>query len=400
MKLTFKILFFTITSAMTVMLGGCDDSDGDEPVISYIRVTDPAASDSLLVAASQGQLIAIIGQNLQGVQQIWLNDRQASLSPTLITSTSILVRIPTQIPSEVNNKLRLIFGGGKVLEHDFALAINGPVVTAMELEFVDAGDVATIRGDYFYAPLTVTFTGGVTGEVKSVEDQAIKVEVPEGAEPGPITVVTNFGKATSTFYFRDGRAFLNYDDLNASGSWRPGTVSSADGLDGNYLVLKGVLEKNQRTEDYSGGGFVSEFWAQVNGRPEGNLLPGAPKDYVIKFEARVVEWYGSYLNICFSNWNHNNNNQEYWSNDYNARAIWGPWKEKNATYSTDGWITVSIPMTEFKYAIAEDAGDVVYTSKTFDPNVTGSMTFWVVGSPLASASPVELHIDNVRIVPK
>jgi len=212
-------------------------------------------------------------------------------------------------------------------------------------------------------------------------------------------VKTNFGEATSTFHFRDTRAFLNYDDLNANGSWRSGTYASDGGLDGNYLLLKGKLGPNERTEDFTGGGYVSEFWAKVNGRPEGNLLPGKPEDYVMKFEIDVVQWYGSYLNICFAPWDHANSNQEYWSN-LNARAYWGPWDAIDADVATGGWVTATIPMTDFAYQMSTPGGVVTYTSMPFNPDMTGSLTFWLVGSPKAKSTPVELHIDNVRIVPR
>ena len=402
MKLIYRhLLILFVASAMAGMFSGCeDDGDGGQPTIRYVRITNPEASDSLLVAAGQGQMIAIMGENLGGVVQLWINDQQASLSPTLITNTSVIVRIPEELPTEINNKLTLIFSSGKVLEHDFELAVSEPEITGMVSEFVPDGQVATITGNFFYPPLTVTFTGGLQAEVVNVEDESIDVIVPEGAQPGPVTVATNFGEVTSTLHFRDDRAFLNYDNLTSSGSWRPGTILSADGIDGNYLLLKGKLNANERSEDYPGGGYVSEFWAKANGRPEGNLLPGKPEDYVMKFEVRVVEWYGSYLNICFAPWGHENSNQEYWSN-LNAKAYWGPWDAANTTFTTNGnWITAVIPMTSFAYAVSTPGGVVTYTPMAFDPEMTGSLSFWVIGSPKSNASPVELHIDNVRIVPR
>jgi hypothetical protein len=253
-----------------------------------------------------------------------------------------------------------------------------------------------------YAPLTVTFTGGVEAEVLSVEEDGSEVEVvvPAGAQPGPITVTTNFGQGESTLHFRDERAFLNYDNLTSAGSWRPGTTVDG-GITGKYLLLKGKLAANQRIEDYVGGGFVSEFWAKVNGRPEANLLPGKPEDYVLKFELRSPRWYGTYLNICFAPWDHNNSNQEYWSNSLNARAYYGPWDATDSEFSTgDEWITVVIPMTDFAYQVGTPGGVVTYTPMDFNPEVTGSLTFWLIGSPKSNNGLDELNIDNVRIVPR
>jgi hypothetical protein len=401
MKSMYRYLVFLLAAvALAGTFLSCNDDDGGEPLIRYVRITKPTSSDSLLASAGQGQMIAIIGQNLGRVNQLWINDQRATLTPTLITNTSIIIRVPQQLPAVVTNKMTLHFSDGKVLEYPFELAVSEPVVAGMVCEFVDDGDVATIVGAYFYPPLTVTFTGGGQGEVVQVADGAIAVTVPQGAQPGPVTVKTNFGETTSTFHFRDTRAFLNYDDLNANGSWRSGTYASDGGLDGNYLLLKGKLGPNERSEDYAGGGYVSEFWAMANGRPEGNLLPGKPEDYVMKFEIDVVEWYGSYLNICFAPWNHSGSNQEYWSNSLNARAYWGPWDAIDANVATDGWVTAVIPMTDFAYQIGTPNGVVTYTSMPFDPAVTGSLTFWLIGSPKAKSTPVELHIDNVRIVPK
>lgn len=402
MKLMYKyFILLAIGITMTGTFLSCSDDDGGKPTISYIRVTDPESADSLLVAASQGQLIAIMGHNLGGLRQLWFNDQRASLTPTLITNTSVLVTVPTELPLVVSDVMKLIFADGTVLEHPFRLAVSRPSITAMVSEYVAEGGVATIKGDYFYEPLTVTFTGGVTGVLESVEDDEINVVVPAGALPGPITVTTNFGVTKSSLHFRDNRAFLNYDNLTASGSWRGGTVASDGGIDGNYLLLKGKLGANDRTEDYSGGGYVSQFWGKANGRPEGNLLPGKPEDYVMKFELNSVQWYGSYLNICFAPWSYMNDNQEYWSNTLNARAYFGPWDSKDANYETKGWVTAVIPMTDFAYMIQTGAGGVVsYPTMTFKPDDTGSLTFWLVGSPKANSTPVELHIDNVRIVPK
>lgn len=395
------LLFLCVAVASAGVISSCSDDATLTPRVRYVRVTDAAASDSLLVAAGQGQMIAVMGENLGDVREMWLNDQRLPLTPTLITGTTIIARVPSQLPAVVTNKLTLIFGDGFRLEHPFVLAVSEPMVTAMALEFVNEGDVAVIKGQFLYAPLTVVFTGGAEGEIVNVKADGTEVQVivPEGAQPGPITVTTNFGQTESTLHFRDERAFLNYDDLTSDGSWRPGTTVDG-GITGKYLLLKGKLNTNQRTEDYVGGGFVSEFWAMANGRPEGNLLPGKPEDYVLKFELRSPSWYGTYLNICFAPWNHTNSNQEYWSN-LNARAYYGPWDATNTPFSTEGeWVTVVIPMTDFAYAVGTPGGVVTYTPMAFDKNMTGSLSFWLIGSPKSNNNLDELNIDNVRIVPR
>ena len=219
-----------------------DRPNGGQPRITYLRVTNPESSDSLLVAAGQGRLIAIIGENLQDAVEIWFNDQRAVLTPTYITSTSILVSVPAKIPSVITNKLKIVFSDGNELLYDFTVSISKPTVSRMVSEFVNAGDVATITGDYFYAPVSVTFTGGVAGEIVAVKDQEVQVRVPAGAQPGPITVKTNFGETKSNFWFRDNRNIFISGDPH-EGWWNTYLVTSPGSSDppkisGNYYRFK------------------------------------------------------------------------------------------------------------------------------------------------------------------
>jgi uncharacterized membrane protein SirB2 len=162
MKLVNKHIFFIlITVAFAGVFYSCTKESAGEPKIKYVRITSPESSDSLLVGAGQGSLIAIVGENLGAAVEIWFNDQQAMLTPTYITNTTILVSVPNPIPKQINNKLKIIFRNGYILNHDFEVQISKPVISGMVCEFVNTGNVATIKGNFFYEPLTVTFTGGV-----------------------------------------------------------------------------------------------------------------------------------------------------------------------------------------------------------------------------------------------
>ena len=105
-----------------------DNDDGATPSVSYVRITRPQSSDSLLVGAGQGRLIAIVGKNLQDAVEVWFNDRQATLTPTYITSTSILVTVPNPIPTDITNKMKIVFKNGFILYHDFVVQISEPFI--------------------------------------------------------------------------------------------------------------------------------------------------------------------------------------------------------------------------------------------------------------------------------
>lgn len=386
-----------------VFLTSCSEDDsinGGKPTINYVRVTNPAAADSLLESAYLGNLIAIIGENLGNVKELWFNDQLATLIPTYITNKSVLVTVPNNAPVEITNQMRLVFGNGSELLHNFKVDIPAPEVVSMSNEYEKAGEIAVINGNYFFEPMSVIFGGDVEAEIVSVSSKSMQIIVPEGAEPGPITVKSNFGSTNSSFHYYDQRnIILNYDDLTAAGSWRPGVVESEDGLDGNYLKL-GEEGKNLNANDRIEDPYTSQFWGHTRYPEERNLFNGQPDDYVLKFEARVVDWYGSYLQICWGPWD-NAGNQEYWGN-LNGRGIWGPWEEDNANFTTDGkWITVTIPLSEMKYRHEqENEKNVWIPDLPFDKSIAGTLSFWVIATPKADASPVEIHIDNVRIVEK
>lgn len=414
MKTFIKYLYLFVAPMILAgaLLSSCDDDDavenGGDPIVYYVRITSPESSDSLLTQAFLGNLVAIMGDNLGDARHVYFNDKEAVLTPTFITGTSILVRVPNEAPVDINNKIKIIFKDGSELLYDFIVSIPPPEIQYMDLEYVADGETAYINGLYFFdvTPVEVEFSNGAGGfipaEVVNTTERRLEVIVPDGAGSGPIKVITNFGEVESVLHFRDQRnVFLNYDEpgKTPTGAWRNGIiVSDAHSLDGNYVKFQGVYNAGERIEG-EGSLYESQFWAQASGRPEGNLLPGEPGDYDLKFEVKVIDWYGSHLNICFAPWNHSGN-QEIWSNTINARAVWGPWEAAGAPVDTDDqWVTVTIPMTEFKWAMGLTGGQVTYTEMKFNKAVTGSLSFWVLSAPEAESSPFEFYMDNIRIVP-
>src|SRR5690606_40730018 len=161
MKLKYNIAFLAVAIAMAGILTNCSDEDsGGAPRVSYVRITEPASSDSLLVAAAQGQMVAIMGDNLQHTVELWVNDRQAALTTTFITNTSIITRVPAELPEVITNQVKLVFSNGEELIYDFAVDISEPFVSRMKCEYVNVGDNGTFYGNYFYAAISVVFKGG------------------------------------------------------------------------------------------------------------------------------------------------------------------------------------------------------------------------------------------------
>ncbi len=377
MKSIHKILaFFLIAAGVSLIIASCKkDKNTGPPTIEYVRITNPASSDSLLVGAGQGQLIAIVGTNLQDVVEIWFNDQPSRLTPTYISSTSILVKIPTQIPLQVNNTMKLVFKDGTVLNHDFKVQISKPVISSMLSEFVNTGDVATIFGNYFYSPLTVTFTGGAVGEIVTVKDQQIDFKVPAGAQPGPITIKTNFGEVVSEFMFRDPRPKV-IDADPAEGWWGTYLVTSPGPNDppkisGNYYRFRKSVKAWTWDQPEVAGGPAKDMPNHSKNVPDAAILK--PEDYNLKFEVNTLKPYNS-NRISF--------NVGLTAEDNNAYA-WNP------PYDSKGqWNTVTIPFED------------VVRSYANKPTISAT-GYW---SRILIFGPGDLEadiaFDNLRVVPK
>lgn len=373
-------LFLSVVMAMAGILISCSEDDlpnDGQPMISYIRVTSPASSDSMIVSAGQGQMIAIMGENLHDARQLWINDQRATLSPTFITSKTIITRVPSQIPEEITNQLQLIFADGKSITYDFTVDISRPQIDFMKSEFVNTGEVATINGNYFYEPLTVTFTGGVTGDIVSVEDQILQVRVPEGAEPGPISISSNFGETESGFWFRDNRNIIASFDGTTSGLWhgRDYIMSSDEDfspINGKFIRMKKDLGAWGWFELYVGPK-ESDVALELKNIPADAFAH--PEKYDLKFEINTLK---SLTGAAIHMYIGPDMGGQRGSTNYN----WQP------NIHTNGeWETVSIPWE-----------DVYTANKTFAYNPEG----YGISIHFSGASPVtgDFGLDNMRVVPK
>ena len=269
--------------------------------------------------------------------------------------------------------MALVFSSGDTLFHDFNIEISEPEITTMKSEYVLAGDVAVIRGDFFYEPLTVTFSGGVQGELVSVDETIMEVKVPEGAEPGPITVTTNFGVAKSNFWFLDNRnIFLSSDPY--SGWWGESLVVTDPGADdpvsinGNYFRVKETIAGWSWKE--AAGGPPDAMGDISKNIPDDAILN--PDDYYLKFEVNTMLPYNSNvikINVGLSD---DFNNDEY---------RWMP------PYDTKGeWQTVAIPLET--------------VMSTFNTSVSADGYYARILFHGPGDLDCDMSFDNFRVVPK
>lgn len=352
------------------------------PSISYIRITDPTKSDSLLSTAGQGQMIAIMGQNLGSVTQAWFNDQKAQLIPTFITNTTIITKVPSQLPAVITDKMKLVFANGSSLDYDFSVDIGKPSIDHVRTEYANEGDSVFIYGSFFYEPLTVSFTGGVQGTLFSVgsDNKSIVVKVPAGAQPGPITIATTFGSVTSHFWFNDNRNIIaSFDAQISNWVWHTDKIVASDA--GIVNINNGFLRVNK--------GKVTNAYLEVY---EGSLETGAdipketknipqeafldPNNYSLKFEINTLAPLAGanmrlYLGLA--------NNVNLGPARDNIFYLWKP------NVDTHGeWETITIPWS-----------DVYSANQLFAYNSDG----YAMAVIFVNTATYNLAIDNMRVVP-
>ncbi|MFL5787372.1 MAG: glycan-binding surface protein [Flavisolibacter sp.] len=368
------VLLFLMAFGAAAIFTSCKKENTATPTISYVRITNPQSSDSLLVGAGQGQLIAIVGTNLQNAVEIWFNDQQARLTPTYISNTSILVSVPSQIPQAITNKLKIIFKNGYTLSYDFQVQISKPSVTSMVSEFVNEGEVATILGNYFYGPLTVTFTGGDTAQLVSIQANQIRFTVPAGAQPGPISIKTNFGVTKSDFWFRDPRN--HFIDSDPYEGWHdPGMVVTTPGagdpeaISGAYIHVKKFLSSWSWNE--IADGTASSMPNHSKNIPDDAILN--PQKYYLKFEVNTLKPYDNGMIRINAGTNVQDQVNYQWKPPFDTKGQWQ---------------TVVIPYEE------------VYNSYTVKPVVDPNGYWAMVLFQGPGDWDADIALDNFRIVPK
>jgi len=141
--------------------------------------------------------------------------------------------------------------------------------------------------------------------------------------------------------------------------------------------------------------FSFNFWPSSNGRPDAPFYTGEIADGVIKFEIYVVEpWASCALQMIFTPYSTSGTNG-YIGDAAVPRGLWIPWKDIGS-YTTEGWITVSFPLSSFTFT-----GDGGTCANVLTKEMLRGLTFFVWNGGVAGTDCTpHICIDNIRVVPK
>jgi hypothetical protein len=391
-----KYLFLLLTASMLMVQYACKkENGGNSPHIERIRAISPAPNDSVLTGALPGQIVVLQGAHFTGASQVLFNGFPASINPALFSDNNMVVTVPTiawdSIPDGKLNTVEVITPGGKA-DYTFNIVAPLPSITSLSNEMAQAGSTLLINGNDFYGITKVIFPGGVEVDNPAVSGiTLITLTVPSGiTQSGPIQVVGTYGTGTSILLFNDFTTGMitTLDDANYS--W--GAYEITD----DATLFPGNTGKYARIAVPGGIGAGDMAWydgvRSVNSNgvtwiPDGHL--GDPlSSYALKFEMSLRQpWSAGSLYIV----------KDY---DWTYLARYEPWVNTGgAPFTTNGWITVVIPLTQFKTNAngVDGTGSPAVNLATLVGSGSGSLSVMLVNNGAAATSAIDMAFDNFRI---
>ena len=407
------------------------------PTVQYVRYAD---QDILITQAYMDEVVCIVGENLRSINKVFFNDRQAILNTSYLTANTLIVSIPSQQAVEKTDKIYLYNKDGEYVAYDFKVLPPSPKVSSMSLEYAEEGETVTLTGKYFMDVKKVSFTGAEATDYTVTSAESIDVKIPAGAQAGPVYVETESGSAYSKFYYKDERGMLfDFDGktgLSNCGWHARDIISDEYSLCGYYLQLG---DGSSALSNWNDSQYSFEYWAgswddpqnitSGNGMALYNLVDFTNfSSMALKFEMMIpseTPWRDYGMHICFEGFDRvslsgkaiegytgtvaganayafNNSDKDLSEGEFGGeygRAIYKPF-EATGSFTTDGkWITVTIPISDFKYN--KDGGEASVVPSSY--NDFASLTIFCTGASITGTEDADnvpiIKIDNIRVVP-
>lgn len=381
------------------------------PVVTGVRDIHP--DSSAVSKVGPGETIVIEGKHLATTQKVDFDGYATTINQTLYTDTTVIATLPATLPfgqvkSDSLNTIHVVTKYGQTT-YKFPVLPPGPVISYVSNEFASAGTEITITGQYLYFVKSVIFPGGIkaTKYSSAPDGTSMQVTVPSGvSQSGTIEIETQSGTCTSgpdhILYDKD-HVFLNFDSKNAYTTWNtpqdpviitPQSQTPDSVYDGGGNKVK--LDMTYPDISMQSGNYlrwdvvdipVGSWWIQHLATPTNGANLAWPTDIpastsasnlAIKFEINVP---GNGLSSGEVKFQISDDSHDYY---------WKPWTNTSSgTYKTNGWETVTIPLTDFPGI--STYGDV--KGNAFN-------IFYDNGNGSSNVAWVDIGWDNFRIVPQ
>ncbi|THU40222.1 hypothetical protein FAM09_10140 [Niastella caeni] len=399
---TNKLITFILLAAVVCAQYACKKNSSEAPVITGIRASTPAPNDTALTKAGPGQVVIIQGANLASAKQIFFNGYPAPFNPALFANNAIIVAIPADMPfAKLNpddlNKVKVITPDGEA-EFSFPIVPFAATITAMSNENALPGDRVTIYGSNFFFVKKVIFPDGkevTTNLTANDAGNQLQVTVPAGVTTGgPITIETSYGTATSVLLFNELTQGVLHNSDNASNFvWGCNVVTDASLFPGGHGAYNQMTFSNVNGNDWGWwNSGRSLHTSSVQWIPAANLNDPVA-NYALKFEISLkTSWSAGKLFIVKDG-------------SWNYVALYSPWLNADGTtaaFTTNGWQTVTIPLTSFKGKDGsgnDGMGTSAASLKALTGNSgAGAIDIMFINNSATAISKFDMAIDNIRIV--
>lgn len=390
-------LLLVLLATLFIIQQGCKKEQSPStskglPVITSIRNYVASPGDSVLTSVGTGKWVVISGRNLRGALQIYFNGVKGSFNDAWFSDTSAIVLIPEVIAfplveeSQLNT-IRYVTNHGETT-FSFPIVAPAPTISGISNESANPGDSVKINGFNFFFIERISYAGVEVTDFKASSDgTSISMAVPATVSTaGPVLVRTKSGADTTFYHVHDyvTGVLNNYDGIN-NFSWGSDVSNSSvdfPGNNGNYGIMKASNVPAGNGEWWGGGRSINTNdaqWVAVS------HLQDTLSTYALKFEVAVKKpWINGTIQIVRDqNW------------DY--MALYRPWRNANGSataFKTDGWQTVTIPLTNFLKASLPAST----LTELLGPEGKGAIKFMFVNDGSDVVSNFEAAVDNIRIV--
>lgn len=347
------------------------------PVITAVyEVTDTAYANPL-TQGTVGQMVHIVGKNLNHAKSISFNGVEIDLSQVYSYSTATNVTIPLEPSQAPNDSIIYVTDKGRT-SYYFPVPYPEMRVDNLYCEFINAGETATINGQNFdvydFSENASVTIGDTPLEIDSISNTALYVKIPEGTpDNSEIAVNWTDGETgehrSASLPFRPAKDLLFGDfsgiqeSLDQLNQLVPSIEHDATGDDGSTIPALGY------PHIHFTGTLDAWGWNQyaINGNI-GNIDNITNiDDYVFKYEILTPNNYPITEETGIK-WNFN------W-------AAWTDWAPEGGLNTHGTWQTVSIPLS---------------TLTTTIPTPNSWFTLSIVIQP-SNQYTVDLRMANFRV---
>ncbi len=244
------------------------------------------AFDSVVTAGNLGQYYVIEGTNLGSATTVSFNGVSAYFNRSLATDHSIIVMIPTNVPTtgpEAIDTLSVVTLHGKVSYH-FTVITPPPTVTGWSDYDFWQGSQITLTGVAFSTVTSVGLTGSTANAtIVSQTDKQLVLQFP-AATVNRTSLVFSYTSAGSTATETSTQELIDLDNAytiafkdNFQNSWIDNSWSHPSGISSN--ATHSVPGTSSVQANYPAGGWQIEGWAGWNG-PGGGFAYDAAYKYL------------------------------------------------------------------------------------------------------------------------